>query len=163
MFILAEAGSCVDRRLKAKTEGSISGFLTRQSLSHGDPFCVIKMTNIPAHSVIEFTMNSYTCMEGCGCNSREPTYACQPIIIGDNHFSFWFNLSLTTPIYAYANAADIHIFHSSNAATRFNITYRGKYLSRSISQSDSAHAALHTKTDSLEEYEINLSLKSDKP
>ena len=129
MFIVAEAGRCVNGILKAKTEESISGALAKQSLRfRGNPNCSLQMTNIPEYSVIEFTMNSYSCSPFCWC--RELTYTCYPITIRDIHFSFEFNLSSTTPQYIYTNGTNIVIFPSSNtpasAVIEFNITYRGE-------------------------------------
>ena len=129
MFILAEADRCVNRILRAKTEGSISGVLTRQPLRRGNRICSLYTSE---YSVIELKMNRYTCTSGCSCNRWVPTYVCYPITIIDSQSPLEFNLSSTTPKYIYTNAADIFIesspdfFHSFSPVIKYNITYRGE-------------------------------------
>ena len=133
LYVLAKANSCIKQTLVAKTEGTISGILTTQPLSYGDPICFIQMTNIPEYSVVEFTINSLTCIpqceyctDRCRCGSGLFLYHCHYINIGDSFTFHRFKSSSTTPKYLYSNAADIFIDVFYNAVIKFNITYRGK-------------------------------------
>ena len=121
----------------AKTEGTISGILTREPLSYGDPFCSIKITNIPDHSVIEFSVSSYTCTNGGWCSSGGSSYLCDLISIRGFVYP-QFDLLSTSPIYVYTNGDRFIIEPSTTAIISFNITYRSKY-SKSISQPNFIH------------------------
>ena len=120
IYILAEAKSCINKTLEAKTEGSISGILRRQPL-----ICNVEITNIPKYSVVEFTINSYTCISGCWCGRVRSRRRCDYISIRGFVYPLSKILS-TSPLYVYSNGGDFIIKPAPTAVISFNITYRGK-------------------------------------
>ena len=125
MHIFTEAKSCIYKTLKAETEGTISGILARQPLSYGNSICSINMTNIPKYSLVEFTMDSYTCISGCWCISGGSTYLCDYISIKGSIYPH-FDRSSTSPLYVYATGGRFIIAPVTTAVISFNITYRGE-------------------------------------